>query len=881
MSYDARIEPMRDLYDVLLEVRKPARYIGGEAHSPAPCDVDDPRLKVALSFPDLYEIGMSNNAIRIIYSILNEKYKDVVCERVFAPAPDFEKALIEKRIPLYTLESGIPLCRTDVLAFSVGYELLATNILTILERGYVPLLNEERSDGDPIVIAGGPAITNPAPFSHFIDAVWIGEAEEGFADILVQLANLKKMGATRAEKIYMLSAHQSIWISHYTNKKYEIAPKKRVVRSVFTHFPTQEREIQFPLSVLNPVHSHGSVEIMRGCPNGCRFCHAGYYYRPQRAKPRHIIENEVRKLIEQYGYREITLSSLSSGDYPGISELFDELNAEWADQKISFQLPSLKVESFTLPLLEKMAEVRKSGLTFAIETPLDSWQCAINKRVPFESVVNILREAKLKGFRSAKFYFMIGLPIPEQGMREAEEIVKYIETIALIARISLHVNVGTFIPKPHTPFERERQLSEEEALECLTYIKKSLRHLKNVEVSYHSPFLSLIEGIISRGDESISDLIIRAYQRGTRLDAWDEYVNKEAWKEVLTEYDAQRGEGAWKKCIEKREENEVLPWHTISLRVSKTWLNKEKIKSQQSILSLTCSENCTDLCGVCTKFSRVVSNSILHNNSQSSEVLLANNDKDVEETVTQGQSDSKSTVCRKLRHFISPEPEEATSIKIVALWSKNEHAIMYPLHDVSNSIIKSLQITGIPLAYTQGYNPQPKLELSPPLPLGVSGENELAILWCSTHSSRVDEFKEYLIDKKKIVLECINDHLPRGLYFKNFKVSTNKNQKATIGSLFDAATWTYQFASEYSFKTAVDILGNVAHEYAEVKIEPSSFTLHLIEPFVGASGKSKSFFKELKLKFSELQILSRDIRAIRSSCFGTEGTFRRELYELL
>ncbi len=236
-------------------------------------------------------------------------------------------------------------------------------------------------------------------------------------------------------------------------------------------------------------------------------------------------KNCGRRAVLRNGSRELTLILFLVTIRH--CELFDDLNASWSKYKVSFQLPSLRVDSFTLPLLEKISEVRKSGLTFAVETPLESWQCAINKRVPFEKIAAILREAKAKGFKSAKFYFMVGLPVPERGMREAQEIVGYIEQIAKLERISIHVNVGTFIPKPHTPFEREAQLSEEEALECLQYIRRNLKYRKNVEVSYHPPFLSILEGLISRGDESVADIIFDAYLKGARLDAWDEYINRD------------------------------------------------------------------------------------------------------------------------------------------------------------------------------------------------------------------------------------------------------------------------------------------------------------------------------------------------------------------
>ena len=368
------IDPVSRLGGKLLGVEKPARYLGGEYGSIR--KNGDDLLTIALCFPDLYEIGMSNNAIRILYSGLNSM-PDVRAERVFAPAPDFEELLAREAVPLYTLETGIALSDVDILGFSLGYELAATSIFAVLKSGCIHLRAKDRLENEPIVIAGGPAATNPHPFASFFDAVFIGEAEAGFYELSQELAVMKASGRNRADILARLSLSEAIWMPSGEGRA-----GKAAKRAVFAGFPATPAFTAFPIPSVKAVQDHGTVEIMRGCPNGCRFCHAGYFYRPQRAKPYDIIRSEVESLVNRGGYREITLSSLSSGDYPGIGSLLDTLNAEWGARRISFQLPSLKISSFTLPIVRKLAEVRKSGLTFAVETPVDEWQKSINKDVP-------------------------------------------------------------------------------------------------------------------------------------------------------------------------------------------------------------------------------------------------------------------------------------------------------------------------------------------------------------------------------------------------------------------------------------------------------------------------------------------------------------------
>jgi radical SAM superfamily enzyme YgiQ (UPF0313 family) len=743
------INPIEKLGGLLLQVEKPMRYIGGEYGIRSKKDA---ALQMVMAFPDLYEIGMSNQAVKILYNNVN-KIDNVSCDRVFAPAPDFEKLLQEQSIPLYALDTGIALRDTDILGFSFGYELGFSGILTILQSSGIPLKNVERTEDDPIIMMGGPCVSNPLPFGNYIDAFWIGEAEDKFFAMMEKLGTLKKNGATRKELLAEIISSPHVWTKS----------KKSAKRAKDGDFAKREaRASVFPVPSMKVIQHHGAVEIMRGCPNGCRFCHAGIWYRPMRQKTQEVITAEVESFVSGGGYREISLSSLSTGDYANIDKLVNSLNKDFAHRHVSFQLPSLKVSTFSLPLIKSISEVRRSGLTFAVETPVDAWQLSINKDVVRENVIEIITEAKKQGFRSAKFYFMIGLPVGNymngyKQNNEEKEIVDFILDIFQKTKMAMNINVGVFIPKPHTPYQWVAQISEEEALEKMIYIRNELKP-RGFKVNTHSPFISIIESVISRGDERVGDLLEKAFHNGCRLDAWDEYFQKDIWRSILEEHHEAVQEILQAKDIEKE-----LPWSCIDSGTSVSFLKEEFMRSNTSQFTSRCIEKCTYYCGACDKEALLVEQTKDAKNNTTSQITLdcINNhtEKDglkadvLETTLTciENHTPVDENVEKSEQIYIKPGANPENTFRILFSFAKHGKAVFLPHLAIIEMFSMAFIRAGIPVGYTQGFNPVPRIDFAAPLAMGIRADNEIAI---------VDT--ELLYDAEEFI-QKLNAVLPEGI----------------------------------------------------------------------------------------------------------------------
>jgi len=722
---------------ILLRVSRPTRYIDGELNSIVKDDASID-FRIALAFPDTYEIGMSHLGLSILYEILNRQ-KGVQAERVFAPWIDMEAEMRRHDIPLFSQETTTPLDEFDVIGFSLQYELSYTNVLNMLDLAGIPLLASERTDEHPIIIAGGPCAFNPEPLAEFIDAFLIGEGEDAVIEMVEALratkfpllggvvggssARIKKLEAlSKIEGVYVPSFYETTTLADGTVVlKGDVLIKKRVIADLDSAvFPTRS-----VVPFMPAIHDRIKLEVLRGCTQGCRFCQAGMIYRPVRERSLEKLNQLLEQSIAQTGHEESSLLSLSTCDYGAIHSLVKQSVDIAAPHHVAVSFPSTRVDSFDIDLAAMVQSVKKTGLTFAPEAGTERLRQVINKPISDEDFLNKAEDVFDRGWNLIKLYFMVGLPTETD---EDIEAIGYLVKQAIARgrkqrkRANINVTVSTFVPRPHTPFQWARQISIEEIEQKRAMLKKYVRG-RGINLSTHDAPSSFLEGVFARGDRRLCKVLLSAYKRGCRFDGWTEQLNFQAWMNAFDEFSLNLDANSY---LRERAIDEILPWDHISPLIEKRFLIEEWNNSLTGQITPDCRRQRCSLCGVV----------------RADKYLCINMKKSVRGGI---KADDKYIEIPERK----PEPTPVQKIRIRL--SKEGEARFISHRELNQALTRALRRAKLSVAFSQGFTPHPKISFSQPTAVGIESRAEFVDIELHTK-----------IDPDELMKQ-LNETLPTGL----------------------------------------------------------------------------------------------------------------------